>query len=107
MPCLIGCVAVAFPRFALFLVWFFGNSYFERAFGSWLVPLLGFFFLPLTTLTFAFGMNSLGTPGQMGPVAWLLVFVALAVDLGLWRGGANGAKAFRGRGDRDGWRPPS
>jgi hypothetical protein len=107
MPCLIGCIAVAFPRVALFLVWFFGNSYFERAFGSWLWPLLGFFFLPLTTLAFAFGMNSLGTPGELGPLGWLLVIVGLAGDLGLLRGGAHGAKAFRGRRDRDGWRSPS
>jgi hypothetical protein len=52
-------------------------------------------------------MNSLGVPGRMGPVGWLLVMLALAADLGLWGGGAKGAKAFRtGRG-RDGWRPPS
>lgn len=105
MPCLVGCIAVSFPRVALFLVWFFGNDYFSRAFRSWLLPLLGFFFLPLTTLAFAFGMNSLGTPGEMPPLGWLLVIIALAGDLGLWSGGARGAKAFRGR--RDGWRPPS
>lgn len=106
MPCLVGCIAVLFPRVALFLVWLFGHSYFERAFGGWLLPLLGFLFLPLTTLAFAFGMNSLGTPGEMGPLGWLLVIVALAGDLGLLRGGAHGARAFRGRQGRDGWRPP-
>jgi len=106
MPCLIGCIAVGFPRLALFLVWLFGGAYFTRAFGSWLWPLLGFFFLPLTTLAFAFGMNSLGTPGHMSPFGWLLVVVALAGDLGLWRGGAHGAKAYRGSRDRDGWRRP-
>jgi hypothetical protein len=42
----------------------------------------------------------------MEPLDWLLVLVALASDLGLWRGGAEGANAFRGRRDRDGWRPP-
>jgi len=106
MPCLVGCIAVGFPRLACFLVWFFGGHYFSRAFGSFLLPLLGFVFLPLTTLAFAFGMNSLGEPGQMGPLGWLLVVIALAGDLGLWRGGAHGARAFRGRRDRDGWRSP-
>jgi hypothetical protein len=106
MPCLVGCVAVAFPRIACFLIWLFGDSYFERAFGSWLWPLLGFFFLPLTTLAFAFGMNTLGRPGEMEPVGWLLVVVALAGDLGFWRGGAHGARAFRHRGYGDGWRRP-
>ncbi len=107
MPCLIGCLAVGFPRIACFLVWFFGNGYFTRAFGSFLWPLLGFFFLPLTTLAFAFGMNSLGDPGEMTPLGWLLVVVALAGDLGLLRGGAHGAKALRGGSYRDGWRPPN
>jgi hypothetical protein len=106
MPCFVGCIAIAFPRLACFLVWFFGDDYFSRAFGGWLVPLLGFFFLPLTTLAFAFGMNTLGAPGEMEPLGWLLVLVGLAGDLGLLSGGAQGAKAFRGRRDRDGWRPP-
>lgn len=104
MPCFVGCIAVAFPRVALFLVWFFGDDYFSRAFGTWLWPLLGFFFLPLTTLAFAFGINSLGHGGDMSPVGWLLVLVGLAGDLGLLRGGAHGAKAFRSR--RGEWRPP-
>ena len=105
MPCLIGCIAVSFPRVACFLVWFFGGSYFWRAFGGWLLPLLGFIFLPLTTLAFAFGMNTLGDPGEMEPLGWLLVALALAGDLGLLGGGAHGARHFRGR-DRDGWRSP-
>jgi hypothetical protein len=104
VPCFVGCIALAFPRLALFLVWFFGDHYFSRAFGSFLLPILGFFFLPLTTLAFAFGMNSLGRPGEMPPLGWLLVVIGLASDLGLWSGGARGAKAFRG--GRGGWRPP-
>ena len=106
MPCLIGCIAVAFPRLACFLVWFFGGGYFTRAFGSWILPLLGFLFLPLTTLAFAFGMNTLGEPGEMEPLGWLLVVVGLAGDLGLLRGGAHGAKAYRSGRHRDGWRAP-
>jgi hypothetical protein len=105
LPCFVGCIAVAFPRVALFLVWFFGDDYFSRAFGTWLWPLLGFFFLPLTTLAFAFGVNTLGHGGEMSSLGWLLVIVALAADLGLLRGGAHGAKAFRGR--RGDWRPPA
>lgn len=105
MPCLVGCIAVAFPRLALFFVWLFGDGYLSRAFDSWLFPLLGFFFLPLTTLAFAYGMNSLGRPGEMEPLGWLLVALGAVGDLGLMRGGAQGAEGFRGR-TRDGWRPP-
>ena len=95
MPCLVGCLALAFPRVALFLVWFLGGSYLSRAYEHWLWPLLGFFFLPLTTLTFAFGMNSLGRPNEMEPLGWLLVALAAAIDIGLLGGGSKSAKRWR------------
>jgi hypothetical protein len=106
MPCLIGCIALAFPRVALFLVWLFGGGYLGRAYEHWIFPLLGFFFLPLTTLAFAFGMNTLGSPTQMEPLGWLLVVIAAAADLGLIGRGAKDAQGWRER-DRDGWRRPS
>ena len=97
MPCLVGCLALVFPRLALFFVWLLGGSYLERAYDSWLLPLLGFFFLPLTTLTFAFGVNSLSAPGHMSPVGWLLTGLALLVDIGLLGGGGKSAKDWRER----------
>ena len=104
MPCLIGCLALLFPRVALFLVWLFGGDYVSRAFEHWLYPLLGFFFLPLTTLAFAFGVNSIGAPGAMDPLGWLLVLLGLAGDLGLLRGSQSAAVDWRvKRKDRE-WR---
>jgi len=100
MGCLIGCLAIGFPRAALFLVWLFGGSFLHRAYGSFIWPLLGFFFLPLTTLTFAFGVNSLGSHGQMSSLGWLLTVLALGADLGLIGGGQHGMRRYR----RDGWR---
>ncbi|MFO7178545.1 MAG: hypothetical protein DIU78_007605 [Pseudomonadota bacterium] len=94
MPLFVGCLAVFFPRIALVLVWLLGGSYLERAYDHWIWPLLGFFFLPLTTLTFAFSLNSVGPAGVMTPFGWLLVGVAGAVDLGLLGGGG---RAFRRR----------
>jgi hypothetical protein len=72
-----------FPRLVLVFVWLFGGDYLSRAFGSSLVPLFGFVFLPLTTLAVAFGMNTLGEPAKMEPLGWFLVALALAVDLGI------------------------
>ncbi len=95
MPCAIGCLLLGFPRGALFLVWLFGGGYLHRAYGSMLWPLLGFFFLPVTTLAFAFGVNSLGHAGQMPPLGWLLVAVGLVVDLGLMGGGGKSARRYR------------
>lgn len=88
MGCLIGCLAAFFPRVSLALLWLFGGNYLERAFDEWLWPVLGFVFLPLTTLTFAYGMNSLGKPGEMEPLSWLLVAIALLFDLGVAGGGS-------------------
>ncbi len=96
---MIGCLALAFPRLALFFVWLFGDGYLSQAFGHWVWPLLGFLFLPLTTLVFAFGLNSLGAPGEMSPLGWLLVVLALAMDIGLIGGGGRHARRWR---ERDG-----
>jgi hypothetical protein len=95
MPCLVGCLALAFPRLALFLVWLFGGDYLSRPFDHWVWPLIGFFCLPLTTLAFAFGMNSVGAPGAMEPLGWLLVGLAAAMDLGLLGGSGHSARRWR------------
>jgi len=100
MQFLVGCLAVISPRIALFLVWFFGDNYFTRAFGNWVWPVLGFFFLPTTTLAFAFGMNSLGTPGQMSPLGWLLTALAVIVDLGLAKKGHSDYRRHEKRDER-------
>ncbi len=101
MPCLVGCLALAFPRLALFLLWLFGGDYLGRAFDHTLWPLLGFVFMPLTTLAFAYGMNTLGAPGQMEPLGWLLVALAAAADVGLLGGGGRSAKRWRDERERD------
>jgi hypothetical protein len=95
MPCLVGCLAIAFPRIALFLVWLFGGGYLGRAYPGALWPLLGFFFLPLTTLTFAFAVNSMGAPGQVPPLGWLLVGLSVLADLGLLGRGGRDARRYR------------
>jgi len=95
MPCLVGCVALAFPRLAVFLVWLLGGNYLERAYEEWYWPLLGFFFFPTTTLGFAYAYNSLGGPGEISPLGWLLVGLAFAADIGLIGGGHSGARRFR------------
>ena len=95
MPCLMGCLALSFPRFALFLVWLLGGNYVQRAFGGLLLPLLGFFFLPLTTLAFSYSQNSLSVAGQVTPLGWLLVLLALFVDIGLLGGGSKSARRWQ------------
>ena len=69
-------------------MWLLGGSYLDRAYDHWLWPVLGFFFLPLTTLTYAYGLNSLGHGQGMTSLGWLLTAIAAAADLGLLSGGS-------------------
>ena len=59
MPCLVVLLALISPRLALVAMWLFSNIL-SRSFDSWIVPLIGFFVLPWTTLAYA-GMWSAGT----------------------------------------------
>ena len=97
MPCLVGCLALVFPRLALFFVWLFGGDYLARVYEYWIIPVIGWFLLPLTTLAVAFGMNSMGQPGKMEPVGWVLVALALAADLGLIGGSRRATIEWRVR----------
>jgi len=80
-------------------VWWFGGDYLSRAYEHWLWPVLGFVFLPLTTLTFAFATHSVGPAGEVNALGWLLIVLAVLTDLGAWRGGQT-ASARRERSER-------
>jgi hypothetical protein len=83
VPCLVLIVFLAFPRIALALLFFFSN-YLQRAYQGLLVPLLGFLFLPLTTLAYAWMMN---TRQPIAGINLLILIVAVVIDLGGLSGG--------------------
>ena len=84
MPCLLLILFVAFPRVALVLIFLFSN-YLQRAYHGLLLPLIGFLFLPLTTLAYAWMVNSgLPTTGTN----LLILILAVIIDLGGLGGGA-------------------
>ena len=86
VPCLLLIVVLGFPRVALVLMWLF-STYLQRAFhGGLLLPLLGFIFLPLTTIVYAWELNS-GMPTAGINLLWLLI--AVIIDLGGLGGGAH------------------
>jgi hypothetical protein len=85
MGCFLALLALISPRLVLFLLWIFSNVL-SRAFDSWLVPLLGFFLLPWTTLTYtAFWDWGLGH--QVTGFEWFFVVLAFLIDLGSYGGG--------------------
>ena len=79
MPCFLLFIILLFPRVTLLLLWLF-SGYLQRAFGGGLlVPVLGFFFLPLTTLVYAWETNNhMPTTGMN--LIWPLI--AVVIDLG-------------------------
>ena len=91
MPCLLPILAVFFPRFVMIVIAIF-TSWFGAAFSSTLWPLLGFIFMPYTTLAYMAAMLQNHHNASGG---WLaLIILAALVDLG-GRGGS--ARTRRGR----------
>ena len=85
MPCLIALFALISPRLALFGVWLFSDIL-GRAYDSTIVPILGFFLLPWTTLAYAV-MWSSGTNDVTG-FEWFIVVLAFVADLASYAGGS-------------------
>ena len=79
------------PRLIMVVLWITGD-YLSRAFdGSWLLPLLGFFLLPTTTLSYAIAENSMDGMRGLGLV---LVIVGVLVDVGII-GSSRGRGVFK------------
>jgi hypothetical protein len=93
MPCLLALIAFFFPRLVIILL-VLGGDYIGRAYASTLVPLLGFFFMPYTTLAYAWGINS-GAP-QIEGFEIIVMVLAVLMDLGVIGGGATaGSKRMK------------
>jgi hypothetical protein len=83
--CFVALIALISPRLALFLLWIFSDVL-GRAFDSWIVPLLGFFLLPWTTLAYA-AFWDWGTGHVVTGFEWFFVILAFVFDLSSWAGG--------------------
>jgi hypothetical protein len=77
MCCFFVLLATLGPRFALVLMWLFGDRV-DRAFDSWIWPLLGLIFLPWTTLAYVLAWSPVG--GVSGG-EWLFVAIGLVADI--------------------------
>ena len=80
------------PRLIMVLLWLF-SDYLSRVYDGWLLPLLGFFLLPTTTLCYAIAQNSMNGVRGLGLV---LVIVGLLVDVGII-GSSRGRGVFKDR----------
>ncbi len=78
MPCIVLILVLAFPRICLAVLFFFSN-YIERAYHGYLLPLLGFIFLPITTLAYAWIVNS---HSPVEGIYLVILVVAVILDVG-------------------------
>jgi hypothetical protein len=81
MPCLIVLIALFAPRVALVIMWLF-TGFIGRAFDGFLIPLLGFIFLPWTTIVYA-----LVAPGGLSLLNIVFLVLAFMADIGSFGGG--------------------
>jgi hypothetical protein len=85
MPCLLALIALLSPRLALFLLWIFSDVL-SRAFSSWVIPLVGFFLLPWTTLAYA-AFWDWGPGHHVAGFEWFFVILGFLIDLSSYAGG--------------------
>jgi len=83
MPCLFAFLAISFPRVAIILLWLFTN-FFTHIFHGIIIPVIGFLFLPLTLLVYAYLLNA---RIAIGALQLVILFIAVILDLGLIGGG--------------------
>lgn len=84
MPCLLALIAVFFPRVVIVLLFLF-SDYLGQAYETALWPVLGFVFVPFTTLAYALAQHN---AGALTGVYLVIFIIAVLMDLGSWSGGA-------------------
>lgn len=77
MPLLLLLLGWFFPRLIIVLLWLF-TGWFGRAFDGILLPVLGFIFLPLTTLWYGISEAYFG-----GSIQTIGLVIAVLLDLGI------------------------
>ena len=81
--CLVAALLAIGPRFALFLTWIFTNLV-DRAFSTFLLPLIGLIFLPWTTLFYVFAYAPVNGVSGIG---WFFVALGFFFDIASYSGG--------------------
>jgi hypothetical protein len=82
MCCLVAVALLIGPRAGLFVWWLLDPGRFSSAFDTFILPLLGFFLLPWTTLAYL-----LVFPGGVAGLDWVWIIIGLFFDLSSYGGG--------------------
>ena len=90
MCCLITVLMLAGPRAAILVWWLIDQARWESAFQSFVWPLLGFLFLPWTTLMFVL----VAPDGALVGFDWIWLGLGLLVDLSAYGSSRYGRRAY-------------
>ena len=83
MGCLFALVAAFTPRLALIVLWIWTNLV-DRAFSTFIVPLIGLLILPYATLFYVLAWSPVNGVSGWG---WFFVILGGLMDIGHWTGG--------------------
>ncbi len=90
--CLLAMAAAFAPRVVIILAWLFGNRW-NLVWDTWIWPLLGFIFLPYTTIMYVLVWNfATGVSGW----DWLWIGMGVMLDVMKWAQIANNRRAVPG-----------
>ena len=82
MCCFITSVLLVGPRLGILVWWIFSPLYISRAFDTWIWPILGWIFLPWSTL-----MYLAVFPGGIIGFDWILLGLGVFADMAAFFGG--------------------
>jgi len=85
------------PRLVMVFI-FLLTEWFQQAYASWLWPVLGFFFMPYTTLAWMAAMLNTGGTFSAGWV--VLIVLAVLADVSHWGGSYHGRARLHVHGRR-------
>jgi hypothetical protein len=85
MCCLVTSLFFLGPRAAILVWWLLQPLRWQAAFDTYIWPVLGFLLLPWTTLAYV-----VVAPGGVFGAEWLLIVLAVLVDLAGYAGGGYG-----------------
>ncbi|MDJ0663315.1 MAG: hypothetical protein QNJ75_02065 [Acidimicrobiia bacterium] len=91
--CLLLSLMLGGPRVAIVVWWLLGSDRWEAAYDTFIVPFLGFVFLPWTTLMFVV----VAPAGAIAGSDWVWLGLALIIDLASHGGGGYRSR-YAGRG---------
>jgi len=93
MGCLLALLALLSPRLAIFCLWLFSDRM-RIAFTSGLLAVVGFLFLPWTTLAWAVAYQPVQGVKGFG---WFVVGLAFLIDITSYLNGGRRSRSIRSR----------